>query len=69
MPKVMEDRLKRIAAQKKLSKEGADKFVFGTMRKTGWKPSQQKGVSNTEDKDKSAKNYVIKGRLLKNFKR
>lgn len=44
MPKKMEKELKR-EAKKKFpgNKERQDAYVYGTMRKTGWKPSHQKG--------------------------
>lgn len=42
MPKEMEQKLKKEAKKKGLSKERAAAYVYGTMRKTGWKPSTQK---------------------------
>jgi len=42
MPKKLEQALKREAAKKGMSKERADRFVYGTMRKTGWKPKKRK---------------------------
>lgn len=42
MPKRMEEALKREAAKRGYTGQRADKFVYGTMRKTGWKPSGQK---------------------------
>jgi len=44
MPKEMERKLK-IQARKRFgstTSERARKFIYGTMRKTGWKPSHQK---------------------------
>ncbi len=43
MPKKMEKELK-VEARKKFpgDKERQDKYVYGTMRKTGWTPSTQK---------------------------
>ena len=38
MPKNLEKNLKRKAKSKGLSGERADAYVYGTMRKTGWKP-------------------------------
>lgn len=38
----MEEALKREAAKKGLKGKHADKYVYGAMRKTGWKPSTQK---------------------------
>ena len=43
MPKKLEKELKA-EARKKFpgDKERQDKYVYGTLRKTGWKPSTQK---------------------------
>ena len=38
MPKKLEKKLKRKANKMGLSEERADAYVYGTMRKTGWKP-------------------------------
>ncbi len=38
MPKEMERKLKAEAKSKGLSGEHADAYVYGTLRKTGWKP-------------------------------
>lgn len=43
MPKKLEKDLKREAAKKGLKGERADKYVYGTLRKTGWKPEREKG--------------------------
>lgn len=42
MPKAMERKLRAEAKKKGLTGERADKYVYGTMRKTGWKPSTQR---------------------------
>ncbi len=44
MPKKLEAELKR-EAKKKFpgNKERQDKYVYGVLRKTGWKPSTQRG--------------------------
>lgn len=42
MPKELEAKLKREAQQKGLSKERQDAYVYGTLRKTGWKPKKEK---------------------------
>jgi hypothetical protein len=42
MPKKMEKELKSEARKKGLKGERADAYVYGTMRKTGWKPSKKK---------------------------
>ncbi len=38
MPKKLERALKRSAARKGLKGDRADAYVYGTMRKGGWKP-------------------------------
>lgn len=43
MPKELEMKLKKEAKAKGLSKEKTGAYVYGTMRKTGWTPSTQKG--------------------------
>lgn len=42
MPKKMEEKLKKDAKKKGLKGERADAYVYGTMRKTGWKPAREK---------------------------
>jgi hypothetical protein len=42
MPKEMEHKLRSTARKKRLSKKRADKFVYGTMRKAGWKPKRER---------------------------
>lgn len=42
MPKEMERKLKAEAKKNGLSGERADKYVYGTMRKTGWTPAKKK---------------------------
>lgn len=46
MPKEMERKLKRQARKKGLSKKRADAYVYGTMRKSGWKPKREKEGGN-----------------------
>lgn len=43
MPKAMERRLRRRARRMGLNKKHTDAYVYGTMRKTGWKPGLKKG--------------------------
>tara|TARA_Y100000310_G_scaffold229669_1_gene232096 strand:- start:606 stop:737 length:132 start_codon:yes stop_codon:yes gene_type:complete len=38
MPKKLEKKLKTQAKKKGFSGKRADAYVYGTMRKTGWKP-------------------------------
>ena len=42
MPKKLEEKLKRQASKKGFKGERADRYVYGTLRKTGWKPKRQK---------------------------
>lgn len=42
MPKALEQKLKRKARAKGYSKERADAYVYGTLRKTGWAPGKKK---------------------------
>ena len=42
MPIKVEKALKRQAKEKGLSKERARAYVFGTLRKLGWKPKKAK---------------------------
>ena len=41
-PEKLERKLKAEARKKGLSKERTGAFVYGTMRKTGWKPNKEK---------------------------
>lgn len=42
MPKKLERKLKSEARKKGLKGKRANKYVYGTLRKTGWIPSTQK---------------------------
>ena len=42
MPKKLEQALKRSAKKKGIKGERADAYVYGAMRKTGWKPKREK---------------------------
>ena len=42
MPKAMEEKLRKEAKEKGLKGAKADAYVYGTMRKTGWKPNKEK---------------------------
>lgn len=50
MPKEFELKLKKEARKKGLTGERMDKYVYGTMRKTGWTPSTQKKHSKGQHK-------------------
>ena len=40
MPKKLEIKLKRQAAKKGFGKKRSNAYVYGTLRKTGWKPKR-----------------------------
>ena len=42
MPKAIEQKLKIQAKSKGMNKEKTGAYVYGTLRKTGWKPSKGK---------------------------
>lgn len=42
MPKALERQLARQASKKGLSGKRKAAYVYGTLRKTGWKPSREK---------------------------
>jgi len=42
MPKAMEKALKQEAAKRGLTGKRKDAYVYGTMRKAGWVPKQEK---------------------------
>ena len=42
LPKKMEEELKKQARKKGLKGKRANAYIYGTLRKTGWKPSTQK---------------------------
>ncbi len=42
MPKKMEKDLKKEAKKKGLKGKQADAYIYGPMRKTGWKPKKTK---------------------------
>lgn len=41
MPKELERKLKHEADRRGYGEERADRFVYGTMRKQGWKPNRE----------------------------
>ena len=41
MPKAMEKALNKEADKKGLTGDRRNAFIYGTMRKTGWKPKQE----------------------------
>jgi len=44
MPKKLEDKLKRRAKRIGLKGKRKNAYVFGTLRKTGWKPKRRKSL-------------------------
>ncbi len=42
MPKKLEQKLEKQAAKEGLQGEKKDAYVYGTMRKTGWKPASER---------------------------
>ena len=42
MPKELHRKLKKQAHKKGLKGKHADKYIYGKMRKTGWKPEREK---------------------------
>jgi hypothetical protein len=42
MPKELERKLKAQARKKGFKGERADRFVYGTLRQTGWKPKRER---------------------------
>lgn len=44
MPKELEKKLKAKARKMGLSKNRAGAYIYGTLRKTGWKPSKSGGI-------------------------
>ena len=41
MPKELERKLKREVAKKNWSRERKDAYIYGALRKTGWKPNRK----------------------------
>ena len=41
MPKALENKLKKEAKKKGLSKKRAGAYIYGTLRKTGWVPKKK----------------------------
>jgi len=40
MPLALEKKLKKICKQRGMSKQQCNRYVYGALRKTGWKPSK-----------------------------
>jgi len=52
MPKALHDKLERIAYEKGLRGERKDAFVFGIMRKQGWKPRRERRSQKRKSRDR-----------------
>lgn len=46
MPKELEQKLKMQAKEKGFTGKRADRYIYGTLHKTGWEPSTQKKKRN-----------------------
>lgn len=55
MPIAMEKALKKVAAKKGLKGKNKNAFIYGTMRKTGWKPQSLAPDSESKTRDKPTK--------------
>ncbi len=49
MPKKVERKLKKKAKEKGLKGKKKDAYVYGALRKTGWKPKKEKVKSEDQD--------------------
>lgn len=45
MPKKMEKALKKEAKKKGLKGKRRNAYIYGTLRKTGWKPKRERGYT------------------------
>lgn len=52
MPAELEQKLRAEAAKNNLTGEKADAYVFGTLRKTGWKPEREKHTGSILERKK-----------------
>jgi len=55
MPEALERELKVRAKKKGFGKKRTGKYVYGTLRKTGWEPSHQKNTISDEIKKRVKK--------------
>lgn len=49
MPKALENRLEREADTKGLTGKRKDAYIYGTMRKTGWRPKRELTAGHAAD--------------------
>ncbi len=45
MPKALEQKLERQVSGKDWSQERKNAYIYGTLRKTGWKPRKQRSIA------------------------
>ena len=53
MPVKLERKLKKEVAKKNWSKQRKNAYVYGSLRKTGWKPTREKQLTAIKGKIKS----------------
>jgi hypothetical protein len=68
MPKELEEKLRRQACEKGLKGERADRYVYGTLRKTGWEPEREKKEEKKGKDDNKSKNDKKGGKKTKKNK-
>lgn len=51
MPEEMERKLRQEAIRRRLTGKRRNAFIYGTMRKTGWRPKREESGSLNGDKD------------------
>jgi hypothetical protein len=49
MPEKLERQLRDQAIKKRMSKRRRDAYIYGTLRKTGWKPSREKNTDGDHE--------------------
>jgi len=55
MPKALEKQLRKQARKKGLTGVKRDAYIYGTLRRTGWKPSREKNLQNGNSQKKVSK--------------
>lgn len=48
MPKELEEKLKKEADKKQMSEKQKNAYVYGTMRRQGWRPRRERGKSKRQ---------------------
>lgn len=62
MPEELEQELKAKAKRKGFTGKRANRYVYGTLRKTGWTPSHQKAGPNLKSSPQQLRNYMRRKR-------